>query len=366
MNSAYFTHDNMRDFNSAVQNIFKWSKNPSDLTQLSFSKWIERAQSCRAALLKNKQLRDEELKSMENTWATHVIDEKRKAFDEEKVGLAKIAKDMIIKDLDAVISAKEAKYHEAMAAPSDEMIRLLTVLQMRADSGETLTSTDFANATSFVSSNYHALRQLSNLAKNANIPFPRFEDTFQADVNAAREGAIDFLRSIDVPKENLEYYELLFWTTGNAGLYQEAFNKLDKPHYLSITPEDVKQAAIDKAVREEARKSSEARNATPAASKYCSKVKLNGLEDIYVVAEQFHTSRAAIAELNPGTDLDNLYKGLEIYVPSTKFTYTPGSTSAVQESQITLSEKPVFTDPVGPHGEQPGDDINVIVSEAFD
>ena len=366
MNTSYITRENMRDFNSTVQNIFRWSKNPSDLTQLSFSKWIERAQSCRAALLKNKQLRDEELKNMENTWATHVIDEKRKAFDEEKVGLAKIAKDMILKDLDAVISAKEAKYHEAMKGPSEEQIRLLSILQMRMDSGETLSSSDFANVTRFCADNYHVLRQLGNMAKNANIPFPRFEDTFQADVNTAREGAIDFLRSIDVPKENLEYYELLFWTTGNAGLYQDAFNKLDKPHYLSITPEDVKQAAIDESVKEEARKSSEARNATPAASKFCSKVKLNGLEDIYVVAEQFHTSRAAIAELNPGMDLDHLYKGGELFVPSVRFTYSPGSTAAVQENQITLAEKPVITPPVGPHGEQPGDDINVIVSEAFD
>lgn len=355
-------YDNLRNFDVTLKSIFKEANKPSES---SFAKWIERAKLCREALLENQRQHADELKKMEGIWAARVVDEKRKQFQEEETGILQIAKDLILEDLDAVLSAKEAKYHEAMSAPTDEMIRLLTVLQMRADSGEELSSSDFANAASYVSSNFHALKQLSNLAKNSGIPFPRLTDSFYEDISTAREGANNLLSSLDKPEKSLGYYETLFWKTGHAGLAQEAFDKLDRLSYLTVTPEDVNQVAIDKAVREKARKCSEAGDTTPAASKFCSKVKLNGLEDIAVVSEQFHTSRAAIAELNPGMDLDHLYKGGELFIPSTKFTYTPGSTSAVQESQITLSEKPVFTDPVGPHGEQPGDDID-IVSETFD
>ena len=356
---AYISHINMQNFDLTVKSIFREAKKPSES---SFSKWIERAQLCREALLEDKRQDNEALKDMESTWAPRIIDSKRTELQEQEKGITKIAKEMILEDLDAVLSAKEAKYREAMKSPSEEQIRLLTVLQMRADSGEELSSSDFANVTPYLADNFHALKQLSNLAKQATVPFPRLEDSFQADVSTAREGANNLLSSLDKPEKSLGYFEKLFWETGHAGLAQEAFDKLDRLSYLTVTPADVRQAAIDKAVREEAKKGSKSGD---NASKFCTKVKLTGLEELSAIADQFHVTTADIAELNPGMDLNALYKGQEIFIPSTRYSFAPNNPSRVQDSQVTLAEKPVFTDPVGPHGEAPGDDID-IVADTFD
>lgn len=347
------------DFSSTIRSIFSSAYKPG---KGGFSEWVERVQLARKALLENKRRHEEELEKMKDVWADKLINEKKQAYQEQEHGLAKIAKDEILQDLGRVISVKESAYKKAMAAPADEQIRLLTTLQMRLDAGEHMTPKDFANTVPFLADNYHALKMLENLAHNSGIPFPHIQDNFREDVATVRETANNILRSIEKPDKDLGYLEKLFWNTGNAGLNQRAFDGLENLSYLTITPEDVKQAAVAESLRQAAADEQESFNdaGSNAEFRFCAKVTLAGDESITSLADQFHTSVNAIAELNPNTNLNDLYRGETLYIPSTRYSFTPGSIRCAQPDQIELCEKPQYTYPTGPNGEAIGTDVDLV------
>ena len=350
-----------RDYSEAFNSIYSSIKKTGDD---SFSAWFERAKLCREVILKKKEEHAKELAGMEKVWAKEVIAEKAKEFSEQETYYKSTAKKMIVEDLEKILAQKTALYDKAMSAPTDEMLRLLAVLQMRQDSGEQLTSKDFANVTGKLANNFHALKQLENLAHKAEVPFPCISDDFREYIDTVREAPNSLLASIDIPTDDLGYLGRLFWTAGNAGRYQNAFDKLESLSYLNITPESIEQASLQKALKEEAVKE---QTAGDKSSRFCSKVVLEGNESIFAICNQFRVSRSDIQELNPDINLNELHKGGTLYIPSTKFSFMPNATACVQEHQVQLAEKPKFTHITGSHGELPGDDVDLLLRDsAFD
>ena len=342
----------MPDFEATLRSIYSGSGKGN---AASFAGWVQRTQATRKALLENKRQHREELEQMKDIYAQRVLDEKKAAYEIDEMELASIARDRVTEDLETVIAAKTAQYNRAMGAPSEEQLRLVSVMRMRQETGEDLTSTDFAGAVGNCADNFHCLKMLQNLANRAGVAFPMIHDDFREDLDTVRRSATNILTSIDKPQENLGYLENLFWSYGSAGLNQNVFDKLDSLAYLTTTPDAVEKAKVERSIA--AAEQSAKKTGTVQNSKFCSKVKLKGLESIDAIADQFHVTRSDIATINPGVDLDGLHAGLEIYIPSTRFSFDPGNPSRVQSSQVQVAETPTFSDPKGPNGETVGEDI---------
>ena len=344
----------MKDFETTLRHIYSGTGKGNDA---SFAGWVSRTQATRNALLENKRQHRNELEEMRDIYAPKLIAEKKAAFELDELELASIARDRVTEDLETVIEAKTAQYNRAMGAPSEEQLRLVSVMRMRQETGEDLTSTDFAGAVGNCADNYHCLKMLQNLANRAGVAFPAIHDDFREDLDTVRRAATNILAGVDKSQEELGYLEILFWKYGNIGLSQNVFDKLDSLAYLSTTPEAVEKAKVERSIA--AAEQAAEKTGTVQNSKFCSKVKLTGLESIDAVAEQFHVTRSQIAALNPGVSLDGLHAGLEIFIPSTHFSFSPGNPSRVQASQVQVAETPTFPDPEGPNGEQVGDDITL-------
>ena len=342
----------MPDYEMTFRTIYAGSDRPNAAT---FAAWIDRAQRTRQALLENKRLHKEDLDSMAGIWAEAKIAERKAAYEADELELAKIARDKVRADLERVIAEKQKAYDRATGAPTTEQVNLINILEMRSKY-EDLQSSDFANVVGKLADNYHALKMLGNIANKCNVAFPQLHDTFREDCDTARERVSTLLTEIDTPTDELSYLNRLFWEAGSAGIEQTVLNRLDSLSYLTTSAEAVEQAAIQPKV-EEAR---ESQNEKKTSSDICSKVRLTGLESISALADQFHVSRQQIQDLNPGKNLDNLHENMELYIPSTRFSYAPGNPSRVQQNQVTLAETPKFEVPSGPNGEQPGDDLSIL------
>lgn len=342
----------MPDYEMVFNTIYIGSDRPNAAT---FTAWIDRAQRTRQALLENKRLHKADIDSMTGIWADEKIAERKTAYKADELELAKIARDKVRADLERVIAEKQKAYDRATGAPTTEQVNLINILEMRSKY-EDLQPSDFANVVGKLADNYHALKMLGNIANKCNVAFPQLHDTFREDCDTARERVSTLLTEIDTPTDELSYLNRLFWEAGSAGIQQTVLNRLDSLSYLTTSAEAVEQAAIQPKV-EEAR---ESQNEKKTSSDICSKVRLTGLESISALADQFHVSRQQIQDLNPGKNLDNLHENMELYIPSTRFSYAPGNPSRVQQNQVTLAETPKFEVPCGPNGEQPGDDLSIL------
>lgn len=340
----------MPDYEMTFRTIYAGSDRPNAAT---FAAWIDRAQRTRQALLENKRLHKEDLDSMAGIWAEAKIAERKAAYEADELELAKIVRDRVRADLERVIAEKQKAYDRATGAPTTEQVNLINILEMRSKY-EDLQPSDFANVVGKLADNYHALKMLGNIANKCNVAFPQLHDTFREDCDTARERVSTLLTEIDTPTDELFYLNRLFWEAGSAGIEQTVLNRLDSLSYLTTSAKEVEQAAVQPKV-EAAREKQSAGNEEDSG--VCSKVRLTGRESISALSDQFHVTRQQIQDLNPGKNLNDLYENMELYIPSTRFSFAPGNPSRAQASQVEIAKTPVFLDPVGPHGETVGDDI---------
>ena len=309
-----------------------------------------------AALLENKRLHKADIESMTGIWADAKIAERKAAYEADEMELAKIARDRVTRDLENVIAEKQKAYDRATGAPTTEQVSLINILEMRARYEE-LQPSDFANVVGKLADNYHALKMLGNIANKCNVAFPQLRDTFREDCETVRERVSTLLADIDTPTDQLGYLSRLFWDAGSVGIEQNVLNRLDSLSYLTTTAEQVEQAAIQPKV--DAAKETQ-KEGKESGSDICSKVRLKGLESISSLADQFHVTRQQIQDLNPNVNLDHLHENMEIYIPSTRFSYAPGNPSRAQHNQVTLTQTPKFEIPSGPNGEGVGEDISLL------
>ena len=138
---------------------------------------------------------------------------------------------VIRKGFDAVLAAKRESFKNAMKAPTDEQLRLLTALSMRQNVGGDEISYFAENLTG----NLPALRCLSEVAGKNKIAFPailtgsELEDSLESS-SAAME---KYLSTLGVGTDDLKYEHRLFWCTSGGFRESNTFDTLDSPGFMS-------------------------------------------------------------------------------------------------------------------------------------
>ena len=321
-----------------------------DLTLRAFQK---RTAQTREAVKLAYQEYVNDVKQLDSTYVPKVAQQKREPLEAEYKGICKLAKEHCIDDLEKVLDAKRQQFSKTHEAPSEADMRLLTALSMR----QTLTPAEIAEVADKLNNNYHAQKLLGEIAHKHNVPFPKIADADEVEtaIENARDFATRMIDYIDVPDDkSLNYNATAFFKYPDSGTVASYyFRNLDSSFFTA--------AQADEAAEQAETAKQTAGKPTDKSGEMWSQVTLTGREMLYAIANQFHVDSADIRAANPGIDLSNLYRGQKIYIPSTRYSFTPDINGAhVQADQeVRLVPKPVFETPKGPGGVEVGDDIIV-------
>lgn len=317
-----------------------------DLTLKAFQK---RTAQTREAVKLAYQEYVNDVKELDGTYIPKIAQQKREPLEQEYRAIVKLAKQRCYDDLARVLDAKRQQFSKTHEAPSEADMRLLTALSMR----QTLTPAEIAEVADKLNGNYHAQKLLGEIAHRHDIPFPRVADAdeVEAALNDAERYAQRMIDFVDVPDDKaLNFSAVSFFKYPDTRTEADAyFERLDGNFFTAAQADTDEAAEQAETVKQTADKSGE----------MWSQVTLTGREMLYAIANQFHVDSADIRAANPGIDLSNLYSGQKIYIPSTRYSFTPDINGAhVQADQeVRLVPKPVYETPKGPNGEEVGDDI---------
>ncbi len=262
----------------------------------TFTAWHKRAREAAEAVKQAKADYDNDLRKMEDIYSMKVVAEKRAEYQHDHLAMVEEAKERIMEDFDRVAEAKKAKLAKSLSAPSQDIVNLLSVLNMRT----TITAGEIAAIVPQLSGNLQALKVLSEISNRNGINFPQLPtvERLNDDIEKIRDFACDMVNSID---SEWNYNQMLFWTTDFAGLIQQQIDALDDPSFLEI---DTKEIEEEKSEHETQKKADR-----------ITKLTLNGTEYISTVARQFGTTVEAIQEANPNVDLIHFNAGTVITIP---------------------------------------------------
>ena len=345
------------------------SGNP--VKERTLSAWHSRAVMTRNALLLAKTQYESDLKELEDTYSAKTFAEKRKEIDNEFSVLTDIARKRVEADLQEVLESKRSWYDKCNSAPSESVTRLLTVLNMR----DTLTVEELAAISGKLEGNIPGLRLLRDIAKRHKLSFPdignpaEFEQmmTEAEQYSTARLSSIGMTRREIIDNSSTATMELDFWEHGDSpkSKHYALFNTLDRAAFSSeqitaLPDEPQKPKPESMRIPDTTSTNQTGKNALMEASDdFWSEITVK-TERLSEIARQFHTSEQAIREANPGVNFDSgLHQGQKLYIPSTKFSYSPGSSAYVSEDRVKLVPAVKNAIKTGPNGELPGDDIDI-------
>lgn len=249
-----------------------------------------------------------DLKELGETYKQKALEERRKPLDDEYKAIVKLAKERCLDDLESVLEGKRKQFDRSNDAPTEEQVRLLTVLGMRSD----LTAAEVANVAEKLNDNIPACRLLRDIAKRHGIPFPDVgnADIFTEAMEAAEDYAKQMIDGMDnVDDKALSYRQLCFWKYPDEPTEADRyFARLDN-NVLSA-PQETEAPAIPAGKRPNA-----------------VRVFLRGDENLGGIAMQFGINSSEIRSANPNTDFSRLTHGTSIIVPAgtLKVTNEPGS-----------------------------------------
>lgn len=319
--------------------------------------WHRRTITTRDALLLAKEQYRADVEDLRGTYSPKVFEVKRQNADREYRELVRIAQEKVTADLQTVLESKRAQYDRSAGAPSAEDLRLLEALNMRSS----LSIAEIATVSGKFNNNIQALRVLGDIARKHGISFPDIGDpeTFEESLKRAEEFATDHIAELDTDKADLGYRGLLFWTKPGEGEAKYFFGQLDGAGFsseqISTSTKESQRATWTPTTSTTASKTTGA-----APGEVWAEVRATGQQDIGTIASQFHVTTQQIRDANPGIDLDRLYSGTKVLVPSTRFTFQPDPTGGhVQPDQVRPVPRPIVPDPVGPSGESIGQDISI-------
>lgn len=268
-----------------------------------------------ALKLANEQYQAD-LKKLSETYKQKALEEHRKPLDDEYKGLVKLAKERCLDDLESVLEGKRKQFDKSNDAPTDEQVRLLTVLSMRSD----LTAAEVSNVAGKLNDNIQALRLLRDIAKRNGIYFPDAgnADDFELNMEAAERFAQDMIATIDIIDDKaLSYKALCFWRYPDEPTVVDSFfEALDGNILTSAQKVEDKETAPDK------------KPTIPAGKRpNAVQVYLRGDENLAGISMQFGVDSSEIRRVNPDTDFSRLTRGSSIIVPAgtLKVTNEPGS-----------------------------------------
>ena len=341
------------DYNRIYQRAMSIASNvDGSLTLKSFQR---RTSQIRAALQLAHKEYAADIAEIDKTYTPAVAEPKKAALTEEYKALTKIAKERALDDLSKTIAAKRAQFSETFAAPDEESMRLLQALSMR----QTLTAGEVAETASRLNRNYHTSKILAEIAARFDIPFPAIADQerIETALNDAEQYAQRMIEYIDVTDDKmLNYSAVSFYKYPDTRTEADAyFDRLDGDFFTAA------QVGTDEAAEQAETAKQAAGKPTDKSGEMWAQVTLTGREMLYAIANQFHVNSADIRAANPGVNLNNLCCGQKIYIPSTRYSFTPDPNGAhVQADQeVRLVPKPTFEPLRGPGGVEVGDDIIV-------
>lgn len=349
---------------TTTSNIYRYQimlenaiKNVNPDKERTLEAWQRRTIITRNAVLKIKEENEAVLKELADTYSAKVFSEKRKAADADYNLVLKLAKDKAIGDLENILAGKRAQFSRSMDAPTDEQLRLLQVLGMR----DSLSIGEVAAASAKFGNNLQALRLLRDIAKRHDIAMPDVGDPeeFEDMMKRAEQFSVDMLESIDKDPADLGYLEKLFWENPGVGEASYFYGTLDNQGF---TAEQITRSTLDNGRSTPAETDKGNQGEAGSAPEMWAEVKLTGNEDLSIIANQFHVTVKQIRDANPGRDFENrFYAGDKILVPSTRFSYQPDpSGSHVQPNQVKAVQKPDYSAPKAPTGEEVGEDVSIV------
>ena len=284
--------------------------------------WQARAIATRKALMQIKAEHNKEVESLRELYTPKALESRVAPLDMEMQEITNIAKQRVSDDLSMVMTEKRKQLAKCLEAPSEEAVRLLTVLNMRSD----LTQAEIDAAAPNLNSNIHSLRLLKDIASRNGLYFP----STIGDVSKIEKDLADFekfgekmVESIDKDDLTYDYHAFSFWT--HPGITDLAYYSklLDASFYTAAQMRD-------SVMKETAERESAAADRKAGKTMNAAKVFLRGDEKLAGISMQFGVSADAIRKANPGVDLDSIESmmpGTSIVVPSGRFSMmnTPGS-----------------------------------------
>lgn len=214
----------------------------------TFVAWHHRSAIVRQALLNFKDERDEKIEYANQNYRgrtyDNAIEQANKDFDD----LVKIANDKVLSDLQDVVESKEKAWSKANSAPSNDMLNLLRVLEMR---GNDLSSSEIVATVEKLNNNAPALRALKSICSRAGLALPSFvgadPEAFERNMERAVEYAMRGTESLATSTDDLPYMDRLFWTKPGEGLDHEYFDVLDRTTLTSaevvpVEPDEADQS----------------------------------------------------------------------------------------------------------------------------
>ena len=306
-----------------------------------FAGWQHKAQITRKALLQAKLEMDAQLAEWRETYTEKAIEPMFGELLNEYHGIRDVALRKLEDELNAVVDEKRGQYEKiALTAPSDEQLRLIQALSYRDD----LTDSEVAQIAEKMNGSLQALKALGSVARKAGLDFPHTVSTedFERAVDEAVQYAHTALFDIDTPQKELGYNSVCFYEYSGVGLPHAVFDPLDSPMFAAVQSGN---ESTEKHPLPTATSTDEGKDVT-----MWSRVTLGGNESLSTIAAQFHTTTAAIRQANPQANLDRLYSGQKIYVPSTRMMFQPDPSGGhVQPDHVEAVAAPSFdrTDEIG-------------------
>ena len=277
--------------------------------------WQRRAITTREALMEVYKQYASDLDDINQKYSSTYAKFQREPLDEDFTLMTKIARERIIDDLNGVLDAKRKQLSQSMDAPSDEDLRLLSVLQMR----NTLTDTELSVAAEKLNGNLQGLRALGDIARSRGAVFPDVPEVGDLENNLIRaeQFALESLETLSTPTDQLGYYGRCFWTAPGTGPAASFFGSVDNLTFTA--PQNVKAP--------------EPEEIPTGKQPNAARVFLTGNEALGTIAVQFGCTVSDIRAANPDKDLDHLFHGDSIVVPSTKFKFT-GEAGTIGVDQV--------------------------------
>lgn len=321
--------------------------------------WHERACLTRNALMLAKESYERDLAELRETYTPKAFAERRQEADMQYKGLVDVARKRILDDLESVLESKRQQFDRSNSAPSEGVLRLLQTLSMR----DTLTVGEVAAISGKMEFNLPALRLLKDICSRHGITIPDIGDPaeFERMMKDAQQFAEDRIASLDTDQPALGYKERLFWEHPGEGEDRYFFGALDAQGFTSEQVQEATEAAQRPTWTPPATTGTDQTGTAAAADSddVWAEVTVQN-EYLSTIARQFHVTEQQIRDANPGKDLSTLRSGMKILVPSTRFSYEPNQTGAlVQPGDVRPVPAPKYEVPLGPNGEEPGDDIQI-------
>lgn len=211
--------------------VYEITNNPdASHTILNFR---ERAKASRKKILDAKQKAEADKAGLFDIYSQRLATEKtaeinealRLFIDGEKDSLRNLAND--------IMSGKRTRFKEiALKAPTDEQIRMLQALQLRANN---LTAEEVASVAETMANNHQALRSLAAIAEQSciHITVPATVEQVEENFSEVEEYLADMISAVDAKTHNYQQTEFYFDGDVKAGYLKVVVDAMDGNGFIA-------------------------------------------------------------------------------------------------------------------------------------